>query len=209
MGEFYIAIHRGPGFEAVHRIHDGETLIGRSTDCGLWLADVMVSRQHAMISNSSQGVSIQDLGSCNGVLLNGRRIRRENHILRDGDQLVIGPYLLIVCLSSEKMAEVTGATSGSTQAELHVTNAIASSNESTGIHFTPAQLRIHDLLLRGMAEKEIAYQLDISINTVHHHVKAIYKAMSVSTRGEFFAHWMNSQNQNQNRNRTSASNSEQ
>ena len=198
MAEIYIAIHRGLGFEAVHRIQIGETLIGRNTDCGIWLADAMVSRHHAMVSNSSREISIQDLGSCNGVLLNGRRIQREKYILRDGDQLVIGPYLLIICLSSEKMAEVTGVTSGSTHADLHVTTAMESNSESTGIHLTPAQLRIHDLLLRGMTEKEIAHQLEISINTVHHHVKAIYKAMAVSTRGEFFAQWMNSQNQKRN-----------
>jgi len=38
--------------------------------------------------------------------------------------------------------------------------------------------------MAGMDEKEVARFLSISRNTVHHHIKGIYEAFAVSSRGE-------------------------
>jgi DNA-binding NarL/FixJ family response regulator len=52
---------------------------------------------------------------------------------------------------------------------------------------TPGQSRVFDLLLEGLAEKEIAHRLRRTSNTVHTHVKAIYRVFGVSSRPELLA----------------------
>ena len=51
------------------------------------------------------------------------------------------------------------------------------------------QTRVFDLLAQGLTEKEVAAELHVTGNTVHGHAKAIYKVLSVSTRGELVAYW--------------------
>jgi pSer/pThr/pTyr-binding forkhead associated (FHA) protein len=66
--------------------------IGRSPDAGVFLDDVTVSRNHALLVRRRDGLYIDDLGSLNGTYVNRRRI--ETHKLVDGDELQIGKYKL-------------------------------------------------------------------------------------------------------------------
>jgi DNA-binding CsgD family transcriptional regulator len=45
-------------------------------------------------------------------------------------------------------------------------------------------------LLSGRGEKQIAAEMDLSRNTVHHYVKSLYKHFRVSSRAELLAKWM-------------------
>ncbi|MBN1443673.1 MAG: SpoIIE family protein phosphatase [Planctomycetes bacterium] len=69
--------------------------IGRSPASHLLLDDPLVSRHHAVIENADDGLTVTDLGSRNGVFLNGDRIRGERRI-RPGDALQIGSTRLVV-----------------------------------------------------------------------------------------------------------------
>jgi pSer/pThr/pTyr-binding forkhead associated (FHA) protein len=71
---------------------DGETTIGRSPDCGIFLDDVTVSRKHAILREREGGFFIEDQGSLNGTFVNRRRV--ESAQLDDGDELQIGKYRL-------------------------------------------------------------------------------------------------------------------
>jgi pSer/pThr/pTyr-binding forkhead associated (FHA) protein len=66
--------------------------IGRSPDAEVFLDDVTVSRNHALLVRRRDGLFIDDLGSLNGTYVNRRRI--ESHKLVDGDELQIGKYKL-------------------------------------------------------------------------------------------------------------------
>jgi pSer/pThr/pTyr-binding forkhead associated (FHA) protein len=66
--------------------------IGRSPDAGVFLDDVTVSRNHALLVRRRDGLYIDDLGSLNGTYVNRRRI--ESHKLSSGDDLQIGKYKL-------------------------------------------------------------------------------------------------------------------
>jgi FHA domain len=66
--------------------------IGRSPDAGVFLDDVTVSRNHALLVRRRDGLYIDDLGSLNGTYVNRRRI--ESHRLADGDEIQIGKYKL-------------------------------------------------------------------------------------------------------------------
>jgi FHA domain/zinc-ribbon domain len=71
---------------------DGETTIGRSPECGIFLDDVTVSRKHAVLSDRDGAFIIEDQGSLNGTFVNRKRV--ESAQLEDGDELQIGKYRL-------------------------------------------------------------------------------------------------------------------
>jgi pSer/pThr/pTyr-binding forkhead associated (FHA) protein len=66
--------------------------IGRSPDAEIFLDDVTVSRNHALLVRRRDGLYIDDLGSLNGTYVNRRRI--ESHKLTNGDELQVGKYKL-------------------------------------------------------------------------------------------------------------------
>lgn len=66
-----------------------EVVIGRSPDCDIVLDDPNVSRRHCLVKRTWDGFTAQDLGSRNGVAVNGRQLEAAR-ILRDGDELDVG-----------------------------------------------------------------------------------------------------------------------
>jgi pSer/pThr/pTyr-binding forkhead associated (FHA) protein len=64
------------------------TLIGRATNCKVRIEDMTVSRYHAALMQTPQGIWLIDLCSREGTFLNGRPIRWAR--LEDGSQLRIG-----------------------------------------------------------------------------------------------------------------------
>ncbi len=73
-------------------LEEDRTSIGRSPDAGVFLDDVTVSRNHALVVRRKDGRYIDDLGSLNGTYVNRERI--ESHQLDDGDEIQIGKYKL-------------------------------------------------------------------------------------------------------------------
>jgi FHA domain/zinc-ribbon domain len=66
--------------------------IGRSPDAEVFLDDVTVSRDHAVLVRRSGSWYLDDSGSLNGTYVNRRRI--DSHRLEDGDELQVGKYKL-------------------------------------------------------------------------------------------------------------------
>jgi len=64
-------------------------IIGRSPTVGVVINDPNVSRQHAEVWRTDQGVAIRDLGSTNGTFVNGHRIEAVS--LSPRDDVTIGP----------------------------------------------------------------------------------------------------------------------
>ena len=72
---------------------EGERLtVGRRPESDIFLDDVTVSRDHALIVRRGNEYHIDDCGSLNGTYVNRRRI--ESQRLADGDELQIGKYKL-------------------------------------------------------------------------------------------------------------------
>ena len=63
-------------------------VIGRSRECDLVLDDPNVSRRHAELRREDGGWAVHDLGSTNGIKLNGRRSRGGR--LNPGDEITLG-----------------------------------------------------------------------------------------------------------------------
>jgi hypothetical protein len=65
-------------------------VIGRSRECDIVLADSNVSRRHAELRPAGAGWAVGDLGSTNGVRVNGRRVGAEPMPVQDGDRIELG-----------------------------------------------------------------------------------------------------------------------
>jgi len=66
--------------------------IGRRPDSDIFLDDVTVSRDHALVVQRGDGWALDDLGSLNGTYVN--RELAESRRLEDGDEVQIGKFKL-------------------------------------------------------------------------------------------------------------------
>jgi hypothetical protein len=71
-----------------HEVTQRRVVIGRSRDCDIQLADSNVSRRHAELRQEGASYWIVDLGSTNGMEVNGKRVKRAK--LRSGDTITLG-----------------------------------------------------------------------------------------------------------------------
>jgi hypothetical protein len=84
----------------------GAFVIGRSSTCNLSLDDALVSRRHATITNKSDGVWVEDLGSRNGVVVNGNRIpgpTKLSHL----DRVTVGSHDMVLVEVSDRGESMT------------------------------------------------------------------------------------------------------
>lgn len=65
-----------------------QAVIGRMPGCDVQLDDPSVSRRHARISRATNGWLIEDLGSTNGIMVNGASVDRE--YLAGGEDIELG-----------------------------------------------------------------------------------------------------------------------
>jgi pSer/pThr/pTyr-binding forkhead associated (FHA) protein len=72
---------------------EGERMsVGRRPECEVFLDDVTVSRDHALLIKRGEQWYLDDCGSLNGTYVNRSRI--ESHRLEEGDEVQIGKYKL-------------------------------------------------------------------------------------------------------------------
>jgi FhaA, N-terminal domain/FHA domain len=76
-----------------HTVDRPSTVIGRSKDCDIRLTDPNVSRRHAEVRQEGSAYWILDLGSTNGLTVNGRRQQRAQ--LQNEDRITVGSTELV------------------------------------------------------------------------------------------------------------------
>jgi pSer/pThr/pTyr-binding forkhead associated (FHA) protein len=74
------------------RIDADKMAIGRAPTAAVFLDDITVSREHAVLERRADGLHLSDAGSLNGTYVNRQRI--ESVRLADGDEVQIGKYRL-------------------------------------------------------------------------------------------------------------------
>lgn len=82
-----------------HPLEPPGVVIGRGTEADLRINDPGVSRRHVEIRVGGSGVSVVDLGSTNGMLVNGSRV--EHADLEDGATIKIGTTTMTVRLVAQ------------------------------------------------------------------------------------------------------------
>ncbi len=63
-------------------------VVGRSRECDVMLSDPNISRKHAELRRDGEGWVVFDLGSTNGIKVNGRRV--DQAPLQPGDRITLG-----------------------------------------------------------------------------------------------------------------------
>lgn len=86
----YLLAMAGPDKGAVFTLQPGVIVLGRSDSCDIPVAGRGVSRQHAKLSLDEAGnLMLEDLGSKNGVFVNG--VRSEKRLILAGETIALGP----------------------------------------------------------------------------------------------------------------------
>lgn len=183
-----IVVSIGHTFDRLIDVSAAKATIGRSKECGIWLPDPLVSREHALLTKSCNGYCVRDLKSRNGTLLNGRRVGQAEEELRDGSDVVVGKYHLKIWYGASHSIQEVANADDPTWPDNDAPGSVATRLPAT-LKLTPAQRRVYSCFLEGRLEKEVAALLGISIHTVHWHAKAIYRLFAVSTRAELIAQW--------------------
>src|SRR5258707_4761936 len=90
MSSRFVAIDEGPDIT----LDSAMVVVGRHPNCDTRLNSLRVSRHHCCMARENDEVVVRDLGSTNGIRINGMRV--ETGSLRPGDQLSIAyiPYRL-------------------------------------------------------------------------------------------------------------------
>jgi len=86
-----LVVLKGPNVGEKIFISKESFKIGREADSDIFLDDITVSRRHAQIKKTDVTYRIIDLGSLNGIYVNGKPV--ENKILENGDKIQIGKYV--------------------------------------------------------------------------------------------------------------------
>ena len=86
----YLLIQRPGRDDERFSLPEGQLRVGRLSDNELVIDDQSISRHHALIASSGEGHTIEDLGSRNGVWLNGQRSGDTPVPLREGDEVELG-----------------------------------------------------------------------------------------------------------------------
>ncbi|CAB4875553.1 MAG: FHA domain-containing protein [Actinobacteria bacterium] len=89
----FLVVRSGGGRagESFH-LEDGRQTIGRSPQSSVFLDDITVSRDHAVLVERAGQWWIDDCGSLNGTYVNRQRI--DSQVLSDGDEVQVGKYRL-------------------------------------------------------------------------------------------------------------------
>lgn len=93
-----LVVTRGPLSGLCIPLLDGTACLGRSSKVEINLCERSVSRRHAEIRVTEEGISIRDLGSTNGTRVNGQQATSWQS-LQDGDEIQLGDLPLTVRIS--------------------------------------------------------------------------------------------------------------
>ena len=83
----------------------GPTAIGRAPECDISVQGEEISRRHALVKPTPDGLSVEDLGSSNGTYVNGKRVQQA--FLAAGDELKLDTVRFIVVAPGMEMAQQT------------------------------------------------------------------------------------------------------
>jgi predicted component of type VI protein secretion system len=139
-------------------LNEGTFAVGRNASCQLSLDDPLVSRRHAIFELQGNSVTIEDLNSRNGVIVNGHRIDTKVS-LSVGDRVLIGSQELTL-LAARDGANVTGGGVGKMTLPKMKASTPSSGFPPVQIESDPepSMVRRADQfkLLSGVAEKALA-----------------------------------------------------
>ncbi|MDB4943834.1 MAG: hypothetical protein JWP97_3368 [Labilithrix sp.] len=140
-------------------LNEGTFAVGRHASCQLSLDDPLVSRRHAIFENLGGSVTLEDLNSRNGVIVNGHRIDQKV-VLNVGDRILIGSQELTLLASREGANAGAGGMGKMTLPKMKLSTPSSGFANAPAVETDPepSMVRRADQfkLLSGVAEKALA-----------------------------------------------------
>jgi len=179
------------GTQARYRLrHEGREIdivgpsfvVGREADCDLVVDDDMVSRHHARLVYSDDGLTVEDLDSRNGVFVNQVRIGAPT-LLAHGDVLALGlkSYEVVdLQVVPRNKTPTLPMPFGSPDADGPEPVTLA---PRIGV-LTEREREVFELIVLGHTQREIAERLHLSVKTVESHRAHIAEKLRCRTRAE-------------------------
>ena len=87
------------GLQKVFPLASNTTVIGRRHDCDLCIPLMSVSRRHCQLYYDGKKLKIRDLGSHNGTIVNGQRVKESE--VNPGDAIRIGPLAFVTQIDGQ------------------------------------------------------------------------------------------------------------
>lgn len=115
---YRLVMRTGPTVGMAYPLDKSEMFIGRDLSNAISINDPEISRRHARIFRQGNNFVIEDLGSTNGTLVNGQRLKGP-YELRPGELIVFGEQVSLIFEGAAADEDATVA-SGSAMPETHV-----------------------------------------------------------------------------------------
>lgn len=132
------------------------TTIGRSFDSDVKIDNAGVSANHAKIVREGNYFVIEDIGSRNGIFVNGKRITRQS--LSDGDEVVISKHILKLATKGAPVSAHVASNDETNQVVQGATVEVDVSNLGELVSQRQAKYSAY-LLLTGEARRRSKYPL--------------------------------------------------
>ncbi|MEM6995574.1 MAG: FHA domain-containing protein [Myxococcota bacterium] len=156
-----VSVTQGAHLGETFVLDTGEWIVGKGDDARIRLSDSGVSRRHAKIVMSSDGmVVVIDLQSTNGTFVNEQRV--EMSPLREGARIGVGPDAELLFSLREAPA---------VKPKPKVDNPL-----------TKRELQIAQLVAQGLTNPQVGERLGIKGRTVSSHLDNIYARLRISGR---------------------------
>lgn len=190
-----MTMRSGPSPRRYRLRHRGEDIdlvlpfvIGREGDCAYVVKGDLVSRHHARLFASDDGLFVEDLGSLNGVFVNERRISKPT-LLAHGDVIGIGLEVLEVNdvqVSRRKEKPTIPAPIPRGESDVDEPEPVT---RAAQLHVLSEREReVFELIVLGYTQREIAEKLHVSVKTIETHRSHIATKLDCKSRAELVAY---------------------
>ncbi len=106
---YQLVVQTGPQTGEVYNLTQDLIVLGREPVSDIVVNDLEVSRQHARLTRSGSGYTIQDMGSTNGTFLDGKRLSGEPVPVVAGQMVAVGSNVTLLFMAVAAGAAATDA----------------------------------------------------------------------------------------------------
>jgi serine phosphatase RsbU (regulator of sigma subunit) len=144
----------GPIAGRRYKLADGEYVIGRRSDCQIFVPDMRVSRQHARLWKEGDGWTLEDLGSNNGTFVNGVKVQ-QGTVLRHDDEIMIANNRIRVESRDTPETRTAESPAAVTIVDTSGASSIIRPREDSGAGISSGMFRIADQRAIRLIERKL------------------------------------------------------
>jgi len=94
-----LVLFKKNGSHKIFPLPSDVTVIGRRSNCDLYIPATSVSRKHCQLNRHQGALKVRDLSSRNGTYLNGKRVDEAE--IKAGDSIKVGPLTFVLQIDGQ------------------------------------------------------------------------------------------------------------